>query len=155
MKLVALGLLAAAAMLQTPPAPAGLHVWKTSDVRKRGEDLAKKLDAQKVASEVVATEGNRRFVIAHRQGSGAAEIHDREADIMIITAGEITIQYGGTIVDGKTTEPGEIRGSAIRGGTEVALTTGDVLHIPARVPHQMKLAPGKQVTYLVAKVVEK
>ena len=34
------------------------------------------------------------------------------------------------------------------------LSAGDVLHIPAKVAHQMKLDPGKQVTYFVAKVVE-
>jgi len=62
--------------------------------------------------------------------------------------------YGGTIVDGKTTAPGETRGPSITGGTEVKLGPGDVLHIPAKVPHQMKLAPGAQVTYFVTKVVE-
>ena len=31
---------------------------------------------------------------------------------------------------------------------------GDVLHIPAKVPHQMILAPGAKVTYFVTKVVE-
>jgi hypothetical protein len=29
-----------------------------------------------------------------------------------------------------------------------------VLHIPAKVPHLMKVAPGKQVTYFIVKVVE-
>jgi hypothetical protein len=62
--------------------------------------------------------------------------------------------YGGTIVDGKTTEPGEMRGPSIRGGTEVARGAGDVLQIPAKIPHQMKLEPGTQVTYFVTKVVE-
>ena len=61
---------------------------------------------------------------------------------------------GGTIVDGKTTAPGETRGASIKGGTEVKLGAGDVLHIPAKIPHQMKLAQGAQVTYFVIKVVE-
>jgi mannose-6-phosphate isomerase-like protein (cupin superfamily) len=73
---------------------------------------------------------------------------------MFISEGELTMVHGGTIVDGKTTAPGEIRGSGITGGTEVRLGPGDVLHIPARMPHQMKLAPGAKVTYFVAKVVE-
>jgi mannose-6-phosphate isomerase-like protein (cupin superfamily) len=73
---------------------------------------------------------------------------------MVISEGEVTMVYGGTVVDGKTTAPGEIRGASIRGGTEVKLGAGDMLHIPAKVPHQMLLAAGKQVTYFVAKVVE-
>ena len=42
----------------------------------------------------------------------------------------------------------------IRGGTEAKLGPGDVLHIPAKVAHQMKLGPGAKVTYFVTKVVE-
>jgi mannose-6-phosphate isomerase-like protein (cupin superfamily) len=135
-------------------APAGVRVWKSSDLAAKGKTLAQKLDAQKVASETVATEGNRSFIIAHREGSGLAEIHDKQADVIVISSGEITMVYGGTVVDGKSTAAGEIRGPSIKGGTEVKLGPGDILHIPAKVAHQMKLDAGKQVTYFVAKVVE-
>ena len=71
-----------------------------------------------------------------------------------VQSGAVTMVYGGEVVEGKTTAPGEIRGASIKGGTEVVLGPGDVLHIPAKVPHLMKLAKGKKVTYFVAKVVE-
>ena len=135
-------------------APSQVRVWKSGEIDKRGAELAKKLDAQKVASEVIATDGNRTFMVAHREGSGLAELHDKQADIMVISRGEVTMVYGGTIVDGKTTAPGETRGPSIKGGTEVKLGPGDVLHIPAKVAHQMKLASGAQVTYFVTKVIE-
>ncbi|MEP6918809.1 MAG: hypothetical protein ABJC89_24430, partial [Acidobacteriota bacterium] len=128
--------------------------WTSSDMAAKGKTLAQKLDANKVASEVVSTEGNRTFMIAHREGSGLAELHDKQADIIMISTGNVTMVYGGTVVDGKVTAPGETRGPSISGGTEVKLGPGDVLHIPAKVPHQMKLDAGKQVTYFVAKVVE-
>jgi mannose-6-phosphate isomerase-like protein (cupin superfamily) len=152
-----MNLLIAAIALAAIVAQAGsptVRVWKSTDIDTRGAALAKKLDAQKAASEVIATDGNRKFMVAHREGSGLAEIHDTEADIMMISKGQITMVYGGTIVDGKTTAPGETRGPAIKGGTEVKLGPGDVLHIPAKVPHQMKLDPGAQVTYFVTKVVQ-
>ncbi len=132
----------------------GVYVWRSTDIAAKGAELAKKLDAQKVASETIATEGNRTFMIAHREGSGVAEWHEKQADVMFISSGEITMVYGGTIVDGKTTAPGEMRGPSIRGGTEAKLSAGDVLHIPAKVPHQMILVPGAKVTYFVTKVVE-
>jgi mannose-6-phosphate isomerase-like protein (cupin superfamily) len=134
--------------------PGTVRVWKSTDIDFKGAMLAKKLDAQKVASEVIATDGNRTFMVAHREGSGLAEVHDTQADIMVISKGQVTMVYGGTVVDGKTTAPGETRGPAIKGGTEVKLGPGDVLHIPAKVPHQMKLEPGAQVTYFVTKVVQ-
>jgi mannose-6-phosphate isomerase-like protein (cupin superfamily) len=132
----------------------GVHVWRSTDIAAKGKSLAQKLDVQKVASEVIATEGNRTFMIAHREGSGLAEWHEKQADIIVISAGTITMVYGGTIVDSKTTAPGEMRGASIQGGTEAKLGPGDVLHIPAKVPHQMLLASGAQVTYFVTKVIE-
>lgn len=130
------------------------HVWKASEILAKGRALSAKLDANKVASETIATVGNRTFMVAHREGSGQAELHAKQADVMFISSGQVTMAYGGTIVDGKTTAPGETRGSGINGATEVTLGPGDVLHIPAGVPHQMKLAAGAQVTYFVTKVVE-
>ncbi len=132
----------------------GVHVWRSTDIAAKGAELAKKLDAQKVANETIATEGNRTFMVAHREGSGVAEWHEKQADVMFISSGQITMVYGGTIVDAKTTAPGEMRGPSIRGGTEAKLGAGDVLHIPAKVPHQMILAPGAKVTYFVTKVIE-
>lgn len=132
----------------------GVHVWRSTDITAKGTELAQKLDAQKVANETIATEGNRTFMIAHREGSGLAEWHETQADVMFISAGQVTMVYGGAIVDGKTTAPGEIRGASIQGGTEAKLGPGDVLHIPAKVPHQMMLAPGMKVTYFVTKVVQ-
>ena len=151
---IVIAMLAAALFAAQGGAPAGVHVWKSTDIAAKGKALSQKLDAQKVASEVIATDGNRKFMVAHREGSGLAEVHDTEADIMMISKGQVTMVYGGTVVDGKTTTPGETRGSGIKGGTEVKLGPGDVLHIPAKVPHQMKLDPGTQVTYFVTKVVQ-
>ena len=132
----------------------GVHVWHSTDIAAKGAELAKKLDAQKVANEVIATEGNRKFMIAHREGSGLAEWHEKEADVIFISSGRVTMVTGGTIVDSKTTAAGEMRGPSIKGGTEAKLGPGDVLHIPAKVPHQMILAQGVKVTYFVTKVVE-
>ena len=132
----------------------GVHVWRSADIGAKGAELAKKLDEQKVASQTIATEGNRLFMIAHREGSGLAEWHEKQADVMFISSGKVTMVYGGTIVEAKTTAAGEMRGPSIKGGTEAKLGPGDVLHIPAKVPHQMILARGAKVTYFVTKVVE-
>ena len=147
-------LAAMAFAVQSGAGGGGVHVWRSTDIAAKGKELAKKLDAQKVANEVLATEGNRTFMVAHREGSGLAEWHEKQADVIFISTGTITMLYGGSVVDGKTTAAGEIRGPSIKGGTEAKLGPGDVLHIPAKVPHQMILAPGAQVTYFVTKVIE-
>ena len=132
--------------------PAGFHVWKSSQIKGYEKTLSSKLDAQKSAAETLVTVGNVTYLVAHREGSGLAEWHEKQADIMVIETGEVTMVYGGEIPDSKQTAPGEMRGTSIRGGSEVKLGPGDTLHIPAKVPHMMKIAPGKQITYFVAKV---
>src|SRR5688500_11176473 len=97
-------------MVAAAQSDGGVHVWRSADITAKGSALAKKLDAQNVASETIATEGNRTFMIAHREGSGTAEWHEKQADILFIAAGRLTMIHGGTIVDGKTTAPGEMRG---------------------------------------------
>jgi quercetin dioxygenase-like cupin family protein len=57
-------------------------------------------------------------------------------------------------VDGKTTAPDEMRAASIQGGTEKKLAAGDVVTIPAKVAHQVKLDAGKAFTYFVVKVTQ-
>ena len=154
MKKTLLTLLLACAVAFPAGDPVSFHIWKAGDIAAKGKELAKKLDSFKSANETVDTIGNRTFMVAHREGNGRAEWHERQADIIMIENGSATEVYGGEVVGGKTTAPGEIRGDSIKGGTETALGQGDVLHIPAKVAHMMKVAPGKTVTYFVVKVVE-
>jgi mannose-6-phosphate isomerase-like protein (cupin superfamily) len=149
-----IALLFAVATIAFSAGPAGLHIWKASALTAQGRELAKKVDAHKVASAPLATIGNRSFSLAHREGSGQVEWHEKQADILVIESGTVTVVYGGTMVNEKTTAPGEKRADSIKGGQEATLTVGDVIHIPAKTPHQMKLAPGQSLTYFVAKVVE-
>ena len=47
---------------------------------------------------------------------GEAEVHLYETDVVYVVEGAATLVTGGTTVDPKETEPGQIRGSAIEGG---------------------------------------
>jgi mannose-6-phosphate isomerase-like protein (cupin superfamily) len=47
-----------------------------------------------------------------------------------------------------------MRAAAIKGGMEKPIGAGDVVTIPAKVAHQVKLAPGKEFTYFVVKVTQ-
>lgn len=148
------GLLAIATIVSPAADAPGVHVWKLSEIEAQGKILSGKLDAHKVASETIATDGNTTFMIAHREGSGQVEWHANQADVLVISQGSVTITTGGLIVDGKQTAPGEIRGSAITGGTQTKMGPGDVIYIPPKTPHLMTLAPGMKLTYFVTKVTK-
>jgi len=132
--------------------PEGFGLWKGDAVKNSGKELASKIDDQRFAWQPLATYQNHLMGISHREGDGSAELHETQADIMIVESGEATLVVGGTTVEPKTVKPHEVRGSSIAGGAIKQLTPGDVVHIPAKVPHQLKIATGKTFTYLVIKV---
>jgi uncharacterized RmlC-like cupin family protein len=128
--------------------PEGFAQYSSSDMK--ASTNAAKLDEHKVGLTRVATWGNHALLAIRREGDGEAEVHDTQVDVIFVTSGEGTLIVGGTVVDGKTTAPGEIRGKSITGGVTKKMSPGDVIHIPAKVPHQM-LVP-KLLTFEVVKV---
>jgi mannose-6-phosphate isomerase-like protein (cupin superfamily) len=146
-------LLAACAALAAAD-PAGFALWKGAELKSYEKKLAPKIDAHKVATESLGNFGNHSFMVAHREGSGQAELHEKQADLFIVQSGEGTLVVGGTVVDPRTTEPNEIRGPSIKDGVSKHLGPGDVVHIPAKTPHQLMVDAGKQITYAVMKVNE-
>jgi mannose-6-phosphate isomerase-like protein (cupin superfamily) len=134
--------------------PPGFYLWKSAELKGFSKTLAPKMTDKKVATQVIANYGNYSFMAAHREGSGEAEYHATQADIFVVENGEATLVIGGELVDGKTTAPNEMRAPSIKGGTEKKLAAGDVVTIPAKVAHQVKLDAGKQFTYFVVKVTQ-
>jgi mannose-6-phosphate isomerase-like protein (cupin superfamily) len=148
-----LAFLAASALLGAAD-PAGFGQWKGAELKSYDKKLAPKIDAQKIGSAPLANYGNHNLMVIHREGSGQAEFHEKQADLFIVQSGEATLVVGGTVVDPKTTEPNEIRGPSIKDGVSKHLGPGDVVHIAAKTPHQLMLDAGKQITYAVMKVNE-
>jgi len=88
-----------------------------------------------------------------RAGPGQVEIHEKETDIFYVTDGEATIVTGGTMVGGRQTAPNQLRGSDVKGGEARHLKKGDVIVIPAGVPHWFKeVSPS--INYLTVKVIK-
>jgi mannose-6-phosphate isomerase-like protein (cupin superfamily) len=98
--------------------------------------------------------GDHLLEISHREVDGKCELHKVKADVIVIQTGTATLVTGGEVIDPKDTGPNEIQGSGIKGGVKHEVGPGDVIEIPAGVPHQFFIAPGTQITYLVVKVVK-
>lgn len=93
--------------------------------------------------------------ILYREGNSMAEIHTRQADMIVARDGECTMIVGGKIVDGKPSGQDEIRGVSIEGGTKFPMAAGDTLYVPANTAHQFVIAPGKHFTATIIKVTPK
>jgi len=90
---------------------------------------------------------------SHRDKAGQVEVHDKETDVIYVVDGSATFVTGGTMVGGKATKPGQSLGSDIKGGETHSLSKGDVIVVPAGVPHWFKEVP-QSVSYYVVKVLK-
>ena len=153
-KALAAALLVAAPLMTTaaPEVPEGFVIWPGGELKVYGTKLAPKMNEGKVATERLATFGNHLAMIAHREGDGEAELHETQVDLFVVQSGEATLVIGGELERARTTAPGELRAPSIKGGSRRALAPGDVVHIPARLPHQLLIPSGKEFTYFVLKV---
>ncbi len=153
MRLIAIGLLFAGFALPAGD-PAGFQFWSASELKGMGKTLAPKINAQKLASQQMGGFGNYSFLVVHREGSGQAEVHQTQADVIVVESGAGTLVYGGKVVNGKSTDAHEIRGDSIDGGMEKKLAAGDIVTVPPKVPHLVKLDAGHEITYFTVKVTQ-
>ena len=99
------------------------------------------------------TAADLTVLMMHRAGPGEVEIHDKETDTFHVLEGEATFITGGTMTGGRVTAPNQRRGKNITGGETYHLSKGDVIVIPAGIPHWFKDVP-KSIDYYVVKVIK-
>jgi uncharacterized RmlC-like cupin family protein len=139
-------------MMAIAAVPAGYDHWTAGQFATHEETLHKGMK-NGLASETLGNWGNHLLLKTRREAtSGQAELHEKQADLIVVQSGQATIVIGGRILNGKTTAPNEVRGTSIEGGARQSLQAGDVLHVPAKTPHQVLLDRGQTLDYIVLKV---
>lgn len=91
--------------------------------------------------------------LARRTAPGTADVHRRWTDVWWVINGGGVVVTGGSLMNSKQTAAGELRGTGISGGEEHHVAAGDLVVIPAGVPHWVKAIDGPQIVYLDPKVV--
>jgi mannose-6-phosphate isomerase-like protein (cupin superfamily) len=93
--------------------------------------------------------------IVHREGYTQPEIHELKWDLYVVLDGSGTVLVGGErsnwIDDGR---PPDQQHPGLRGARAFQVTEGDVVHVPARVWHQLLLDEGQAMTYMLINVME-
>lgn len=105
-----------------------------------------------LATSALGDRGAYSLLAVRRERSGEVEEHAALDDIFVVQEGAATVRYGGTLSGDRETAPNERRGGELRGFDTRHLTAGDLMVIPAGIPHQVVLEPGASFTYLVVKV---
>jgi mannose-6-phosphate isomerase-like protein (cupin superfamily) len=128
--------------------------WSPADLLERAKHLQQLAAEKGSASETLEKYPHHYTMLAFRNRSGNAEVHQNFADVFYILDGHASVITGGEVIEPRTTAPGETLGASVKGGTTQELKAGDVVHIPAGMPHQMIVPNGATVTYFVVKVEE-
>jgi hypothetical protein len=133
--------------------PPSVNYYSAKELQEMGQKLGTTSNHAKFKSESLEKYGSGSYtMLAHREGNGSAELHEREADLLVVVEGDATLLTGGKIVGPHTEKPGEIRGESIDGAQRQKLGVGDVIHIAPNTPHQLLVENGKTFTYFVMKV---
>jgi hypothetical protein len=132
--------------------PAGFALWRAAELRQRDEALSKKVGPDHSARETLADYGDHRFRLLYRDADGAPEQHDTIVDVVMVQSGEGTLLLGGRMINPRASSgSGEYLGTGIEGGERHALAAGDIVHIPAKIPHSFLVPAGKHITYVLVK----
>ncbi|HEU0015720.1 MAG TPA: hypothetical protein VFQ45_18730 [Longimicrobium sp.] len=146
-------LLLAAPLAAQPltPRPAGPEHLASAALDSAARHSPEKLP-QPLSGRVLGNRGPYTYLVLRRTGDGQAEVHADWDDVMVVREGAATLLYGGEVRGGAEQEAGEHRGGEIVGGTRQPLAAGDMMVIPAGVPHQVLVPEGGAITYAVIKV---
>jgi hypothetical protein len=126
--------------------------WTAAELRTRESALSKHVAADHSSRETLGDYGDHRFRLLYRDADGLPEQHDQIVDVVIVQSGEGTLQLGGTMIGKKGgSGPGEYLGTRLEGGERHPLVAGDIVHIPATIPHSFLVPAGKHITYVLVK----
>jgi mannose-6-phosphate isomerase-like protein (cupin superfamily) len=92
--------------------------------------------------------------IVHREGYTQPEIHEEKWDLYVVVDGSGTILVGGERINFVEGGPMEGQRPTLEGAQAFEVTKGDVMHVPARVWHQLLLDEGRSMTYMLINVME-
>ncbi|MDQ6635601.1 MAG: cupin domain-containing protein [Gemmatimonadota bacterium] len=102
---------------------------------------------------VLRSHGSFQYLQIRRANSGVPEVHDRWTDVTVVQAGRASLLSGGKVSGSHLETAGEHRGGSIAGGTSRPVGAGDLMIIPAGIPHQYVIASGDSLRYLTVKVL--
>lgn len=134
--------------------PTGFEQWTPASLKSLAASMSPDAvaDPHHFAVRQLSDYSNESFLFVHREADGQVEWHETQVDVFFVQSGSATLLVGGTLLNGETVGPHEKRNGTIQGGIRKKLMVGDVIRIPARVPHQVLLDGSHEFDYLVVKV---
>jgi len=94
---------------------------------------------------------NEAFLLVHREADGQVEWHETQVDVFFVQSGSATLVAGGTLLNGELSRLMRSATAPFKVAPVRKLSAGDVVRIPARVPHQLVLDGAHEFTILLSR----
>ena len=131
--------------------PPGFGLWRAAELSQRNEAIVARMRTDGSSRETLADYGaggnSHRIRFIRRDRDGVPELHDNIIDVVFVQSGR-----GEVLVGGEMTGQSNVPGAEIIGGSRYPVSAGDVLHIPARLPHAYLTSSGGHITYVLLRV---
>jgi mannose-6-phosphate isomerase-like protein (cupin superfamily) len=141
---------APASVLQAPAAQMDASMMKVFSSAGDVQALLAKAKAERKEGQVMAAEHILSLApytvnLEYRPVEGAVAVHETEAELVYVLDGSGTLTTGGKVMGEKRTNPKNLSGTSIDGGSAQAIGKGDFAIIPEGTPHQFKPSSGALV----------
>lgn len=128
--------------------PAALPAATSADIAALAEKLAASIKpGQALLAQPLLGFGPYRAVMEYRQAGAPAAVHYTQAEIFQVVAGAGQLVTGGTLDGPRTANAPSATetASGISGGSSRRLAVGDMVVVPAGVPHWIPSVEGRLV----------
>jgi hypothetical protein len=132
------------------------HARRTPDFI-RGDDIGDRLAWIARGTTAGASMGRSAdlqtyYLLVRRASTSGSESHARWDDFVIVRSGKGALLFGEQMTGGHSPLPGERRGGVVVKPQRFVLSAGNIVRIPAGVPHSFVAEPGAPLEYLLIKV---
>jgi mannose-6-phosphate isomerase-like protein (cupin superfamily) len=116
-------------------------------------ELAEGLDRRRTIGRTLLLSNDLQtaFLVVRRRTSSQPEVHARWDDLVIVRSGTGAIEMGDSLVGSRYRAPGERAGGTFTASHQIVVHVGDIVRIPAAVPHAFVVSGTEPLEYLLVK----
>ncbi len=147
---ISLVLTFAAAAIMAQQGQAGAQAMKTFSSSADITAMIAKAKSERKENQPIVTQPILRLApyganLEYRASVGPAAVHEKEAEMFYVIDGSGTLMTGGKLVKESRTNPENLTGTAIEGGTTRNVGKGDFFIVPENTPHWFSAINGTLV----------
>ena len=140
------------ALWEPPPEP--MEIGKVSMLRSSDMRAALQRLQPEARGLIFSSSQDRRaqFILNRRTGPSDPEQHADWDDILVFQSGVGTLRFGGHLIGARSLGATERRGGKLDNEFVTKIEPGDIVRVPAGVPHQLEPLGDAPLVYLVLKL---